>query len=119
MKRLINKEFIISEIEKLIYAIQREREIDKILFDTLGIECDLRDDHPQEILRDSYESLIWNLILIERECPELTSEEFEYFGDLIFDAAWGDNNWNAERIYNYFTNVAEIIADFNLGDIEE
>ena len=118
MKRLINKEFIVSEIEKLIYATQKECEIDRIFFN-IGIDCDLRDDHPQVILRNSYESLIWNLILIERECPELISDEFEYFRQLIFDIAYGDNNWSAERIYNYFTNVAEIIADFNIDAKEE
>ncbi len=119
MEKELNKEFIVYEINKYIYAVERERKVSIAIFEATGIECDFRENHPQVVLRDAYESLIWNLILMARKCPELASEEFEYFSDLVFDAAWGDkSDWNAEKIYDYFTNVEQIIKDFDIGVVD-
>ena len=120
MEKELNKEFIVYEINKYIYALRREYEVSEAIFKATGIECDLKDDHPQVVLRDAYESLIWNLILMARKCPELASEEFECFSDLVLDASWGDkSDWNAEKIYDYFTDVEQVIKDFNIGVVDE
>ena len=111
----MEREFIISHIEKLVDCIKHERKVDKALT-SVGISMEFDGDGPAGELRNYYEGLIWSLILDFRKVPELCGEEFECFTDLIFDLGFESRpDWTAEMIFDYFVNVDQIINDFDIG----
>ena len=113
----IDKTLIIKEIDKIIYCIKEERKANKIL-NSLGIEVYWEGDRFLGYARDSYLELIWKLIQEHRGVLELIPDEYEFFSDLIFNAAYEISTdgkvWTSEEIFDYFMNVDLIITDFDL-----
>ena len=114
---IIDKTFIIKEIDKIIYCIEEGRKATKIL-NSLGIEIYWGGDRFLGYTRDSYIELIWALIQEYRRVPEFISDEYEFFYELIFNAAYKISTdgkvWTSEEIFNYFVDIDLIISDFDL-----
>ena len=115
----MDKELVIQKMQSVINFIKEGRKIDKTL-NTLGIDICFGDLPIVLEFQNSYVSLIWKIILETRGVEELSEEEFDFFDELFYDVAYGLRpGWDAEKIYNYFTDVGQIIRDFDIGVKEE
>lgn len=121
MSNFLDKELIMHHIHMIVQYHEQIMKMDKALSD-IGIIIDGVVDSPIFTeLRDSYVELIWKMILEIRDVEELCAEEFEFFDELFYDIAYGcRDGWTVEKMYDYFTNIENIIRDFELGmDIEK
>lgn len=121
MSKFVDKELIMHHMHMVVEFAENIIKIDKAL-DNIGVNIDCVGDIPTFAeLRNSYVELIWKMILEARDIEELCAEEFEFFDELFYDIAYGcRDGWTVEKMYDYFTNIENIIRDFELGtDIEK
>ena len=119
MSNFLDKELIMHHMHMIVQYHEQIMKMDKALSD-IGIIIDGVVDSPIFTeLRDSYVELIWKMILEIRDVEELCTEEFEFFDELFFDIAYKcRDGWTVEKMYDYFTNIENIIRDFELGTEE-
>ena len=119
MSNFLDKELIMHHMHMIVQYHEQIMKMDKTLSD-IGIIIDGVVDSPIFTeLRDSYVELIWKMILEIRDVEELCTEEFEFFDELFFDIAYKcRDGWTVEKMYDYFTNIENIIRDFELGTEE-
>ena len=120
MSKFVDKELIIHHMHIVVEFGENIIKIDKAL-DDIGLTIDycIADIPVFAELRNSYVELIWKMILEIRDVEELCTEEFEFFDELFFDIAYKcRDGWTVEKMYDYFTNIENIIRDFELGTEE-
>ena len=110
---------ILDSMKNTINFLRDVKKVEDVL-DSVGLSLELFEGHgnPLEEYVNNNINLIWALILRERDCPELDSDEFDAFEDLLYSLAY-DNKYSGydipEDIYNYFMNTDTVIADLNIG----
>ena len=119
MSNFLDKELIMHHMHMVVWYHRKIMKMDRALSD-IGVNIDGIVDSPIFAeLRDSYVELIWKMILEIRDVEELCTEEFEFFDELFFDIAYKcRDGWTVEKMYDYFTNIENIIRDFELGTEE-
>ena len=120
MSKFVDKELIIHHMHIVVEFGENIIKIDKAL-DDIGLTIDycIADIPVFAELRNSYVELIWKMILEIRDVEELCAEEFELFDELFWDISYEyRDSWTVEKMYDYFTNIENIIRDFELGTEE-
>lgn len=117
------KDIIIYGIDNIIFFLKNMKKVEDAL-QNMGFALELFEGkgNPLEEFLSYNINLVWKLILEERGVPELCNYEFEYYGDILYDLGYGNTSFNfnnAEDIYNYFTNIDQVMVDFNIEKEDE
>lgn len=120
MSKFVDKESIMHHMHMVVHYHKQIIKVDRALSD-IGMNIDgIVDSSVFTELRNSYVELIWKMILEARDIEELCAEEFEFFDELFYDIAYKcRDGWTVEKMYDYFTNIENIIKDFKLGRDED
>jgi hypothetical protein len=115
-QNLLTKENILHQMRIVVNFHQGAKKINQAL-ETVGIDTCFDDHYVIQELRNHYVNLIWKMILEIRGVEELTQEEYEFFDELFYDIAYDTRpSWNVEKMYDYFTDIEQIIKDFNIDE---
>lgn len=110
---------ILDSMKSTVNFLRHMKKVEDVL-DSVGLSLELFEGHgnPLEEYVNNNINLVWALILKERDCTELNSDEFECFEDLLYSLAYDNRYANfdiPEDIYNYFMDTSTVIADLNIG----